>query len=203
MRLTEEDKKLITLIEKWGEMKIEDIQTWLEKKNRNSVVWRLNRLTENKIIKREKIAYGFYVYTPINYKGTDIASYEHNQIAKKLCLKLSKELACNYLTIRDLRSLAKRDMGIAGLSVKVPDFVLVKEDKKIAVEVELTQKNLKRQRELIEKYMLQLQKKEYIQVFYYCGSTAIKERLEKIIIEKNLANYIIVNLLEAVPKWYE
>ena len=203
MRLTDEDKKLISLIEKWGEMKIEDVQEWLEKKNRNAVVWRLNRLVENGILKREKTVFGFYVYTPLKFKGVDVASYEHDQIVKKLCLKLSKELNCDYLTVRELRSLARRDMGIVGLSVKVPDFILLKGEKKIAIEVELTQKNLKRQRELIEKYVSQLQKGEYMQVFYYCGSQAIKDRLDKITTEKNVSNHIIAKLLENVPKWYE
>lgn len=203
MRLTEEDRKLIKLIEKWGEMKIEDVQEWLEKKNRNSVVWRLNRLVKNEIIKREKLVFGWFVYEPTNYKGVDIANYEHDQIAKKLCLKLSKELDCDYLTSRELRSLARRDLGIAGLSAKIPDFTLIKNDKKIAVEIELTQKNLKRQRELIEKYINQLQKKEYMQVFYYCGSQAIKERLEQITIEKNVQNFIFIKLLENTPKWFE
>lgn len=190
MRLTEKDRELVRLIERWGFMRVEDVCKFQKYKNKNSAVWRLNRLVEHGLIKREKSVLGFFLYMPLSYRGIDIAAFPHDQTVKYLALHLSEEMGCEYLTLRELRSAARVDEGVAGLTKKVPDFILVQSDKRIAIEVELSQKPLKRQRENIDRYLDSLQKQEFVQVFYYCGSYAILERIRQITTENGVSHLI-------------
>lgn len=150
---------------------------------------------ENKLIKREKSIFGFFLYVPLDFRGLDVASFEHDQTAKRLAFVLSQQYNCQYLTLRELRAKAALDMGVLGLSKKIPDFALVQNEKHIAIEVELTQKSIKRQRTNIDKYIESLGKKEFLQVVYYCRSSAIKERLDALTAEKGVQAVIKIALL--------
>ena len=196
MRVTEKDKKLVELVERWGFLTIEDVIKICGFKNQNAAVWRLKRLTKNNIIKREKSILACYFYVPLDYRGIDLATLEHDQVAKHLCLRWSRDNQCGYQTARELRSAARVNDGVAGLTKKIPDFVLIKDGKKIACEVELTQKSLARQRENIERYVGCLMRKEFMQVNYFCGSVAILERLKLIIADKRMENFIRVSLIQ-------
>lgn len=176
-------------------MRIEDVCLFNGYKNRNSAVWRLNRLVENKLIQREKCVFGFYIYVPNDFKGLDVASFGHDQTAKNLAHILSQQYKCQYKTIRELRSEAYLDMGVLGLSKKIPDFVLVQNERNIAIEVELSQKSIKRQRTNIEKYIESLAKGDFMLVMYYCGTEAIKARVDAITAEKGVQELIKTNIL--------
>lgn len=190
MRITEEDRKLLGLIEAWGYLTVEDVCLMMGYKAESSAKWRLKRLVEAEEIRREKSILGKFIYCTKDFKRLDIAGYDHEQKLKRLAVTESKRLDCEYVTIRQLRSEARQELGIAGLTKKVPDFLLVKEGKTIAVELELSQKNLARQRANIDKHIDNLQQGEYRQVFYYCGSEAILQRVQQISAEKKMSQFI-------------
>ena len=191
--LTEKDKEMLSLIERWGYMSAVDLCKFLDRSN-NAVVVRLKKLLNYELIKKVRYGYSFQ-YLALNKKRIDIINFEHDKIAKYLALYLSKKYMCGYNTLYELRSEAKIHEGITGLTKKIPDFILVKDGKKIAVEVELSQKPLKRQRLIIDKYIYILHNKEYMQVLYYCASQAIYDRIQLITKEKNISEYIKCHLL--------
>jgi len=186
MRLTAQDKGLVELIERWGFMSVEDVCIFQRYKNRNSAVWRLKRLVDGGVIRREKIIFGFFIYTVLDFHGVNIATFEHDQTAKRLALYLSNNLKCDYKTITELRSTARLELGVAGLTKKIPDFVLMQGEQRIAVELELSQKNLARQRAVFDKYIEAFNRRECHKVFFYCGSKAILDRVRQVITEKRL-----------------
>jgi len=201
MRLTDKDKELIKLIDRWGFMSVKDICKIQGYKNENLAVWRLKRLVENHLIKREKSVFGYYFYVPADFRGVDLATVEHDQTAMHLCLALCRMHKVEYLTIRELRSAARVNEGVVGLSRKVPDFVLVNKDgQQIACEVELSQKSLTRQRENIGRYVECLARNEYSKVWYFCGSGAILERVKGLIQERKMGQRLEYNLISAIYK---
>lgn len=199
MRLTEKDKKVIELIEKWGFVTAEDLRYMLGLKDVTGVKWRLNRLVENGLLSRGKVfVVGKFVYFKGSLQKIDIANYDHDQRVKILAKVLADKLCCDYITEKELRREARQETGIVGLTKKIPDLLLVKDGIKIAVEVELSQKDKKRQTKNIEHYVNELSAGKYNQVFYYCGSDAIKSRLKMIVEAKNMSNYIKTELISSI-----
>lgn len=177
--MTDKDVEIVGFLKKWGYGIVEDMMLFGGLK-RNAIVWRLKRLVESGVVKRERCVFGKYIYYCEGFKGLNVAGYEHDLMCKKMCKYLISNLDCGYLTERELRSEAVADFDIAGLSKKVPDFVLVKDGSRIAIEVELTQKSLKRQRNNIETYSKQLNAGGYSCIYYYCASDEIRDRVRGI-----------------------
>ena len=74
---------------------------------------------------------------------------------------MSEKHKCSYETDRQIRRTEPQ-------LLKIPDFSLIKDGKKIAVEVELTAKSKKRMCDNIDKYLEMLARNIYVQVFYFC-----------------------------------
>lgn len=194
---------MVELVEKWGFVTVEDLGYMLGLKD-TAIKWRLNRLIENEILSRGKVfVIGKYVYFKGSLQKIDIANYDHDQRIKKLAKVMTDKLGCDYITEKELRREARKETGIAGLTKKIPDLLLVKDGIKIAVEIELSQKDTKRQTKNIEHYVKELSAGKYNQVFYYCGSEAIKNRLKMIVDAKNVSNYIKIELISTqLPEDY-
>jgi len=202
MRLTDRDKLLIELIERWGYMSIDDVCKIFKLKNANSAVWRTKRLVDYGIIKREKSILGCYHYMPHDSRGVNISTLEHNQVVKFLCLSQAERLKCDYITERELLREAAIDgrLDTPGPEKKpaqrIPDFVLIRSaDYRVACEVEMSQKTIKRQREIMSQYREALMGKQYKQVWYFCGSEAIKSRISEVIKGEELDKWVKAALI--------
>lgn len=195
VRLTNNDRKLIQLITDWGYLTIKDICIFFGYKTVAGAYWRVKRLTESGILKCEKSPLATIFHCG-DFRGIDLALFDHNQILKKLAFKLSKDLSCNYKTLRNMRSESRQKNGVMGLTEKIPDLILVNESGfAIAIELELTQKSMQRQRKNIEKYISDLANNKYRQVFYYCKTHSISDRIKYIATEKGVQNKILSSVL--------
>lgn len=194
VRMTEKDTEIVALIERWGFMSVGELCRFLKLKP-TAVKWRLARLLEHDLLRRQKTMRGFF-YVPVeHYPKIDLTNYDHDLTAKYLALYLSEKNDCEYLTLREMRRAAMRDDGAGALTRKIPDFVLVRDRQRAAIEVELSPKPLDRLRKLISNYMESILQKEFIQVQYYCGSQAIQERVFRIITEKGAGQWITAVML--------
>jgi len=182
--VTEKDYDLINLINRWHYLTIEEM-TILTGKAMQTMAWRANRLVELKLLKKKKELISREVY----FQGTNpfkLTYYNHDHSVKILANKFSKQYNCDYLTSKEIKSNLIKKNGVNFLGVKVPDLILLKDDKKIAIESEITQKAKNRQKINLDKYKDDLSFNLYSLVIYVCETKAIKERLDKVIIEKEI-----------------
>lgn len=188
MRITEKDRALMGLVDKWGFLTVLDVELMSGLKS-SAVQWRLNRLANVGMLKREKIILtGEFAYLPRNARrGVNIQEFEHDQTVKRLAMYFKAEgenkseapEIKEIITERELRHAAAVDSGILGLSRKVPDFILATVDgRKIAVEVELTAKHKPRLAAHIKKCGESVIKNKIDIILYACGTDAIKKRVD-------------------------
>ena len=181
MRLTVEDRKLMALLDAWGYLTAGEIADFLGK-HEKTAQWRVTRLLQAGFIRREKTPFGHYIYTVMDFRGFNIAGHDHYAMVKTVARELSAKYQCGYITERQMRSADQLERG--GLATgKWPDFVLAKDAKEIAVEVELSTKNTKRIRKIIENYITLLKKGVYVQVWYYCKTKAICKKINMVAAE--------------------
>ena len=187
MRFTKEDDKLLSLITAWGYLTVDEITLLLNSKDEKNktTYWRVNRLYKENLILRQKTPYG-NIFTSKKFHTFNVAGYFHYNYVKKLAHKLSTFYNCGYITDRQLRSYELLEFDKIGLTSKIPDLVLIKDNRKVAVEAELTPKSIKRLRNNIEKYIILLAKDVYEQVFYFADQ-ATRIRIRRIAAEKGVA----------------
>lgn len=85
-------------------------------------------------------------------------------------LTLSKKYGCEFTSERELRYLRAQD------GIHIPDGELLLNDKKIAIEVELSTKSNRRLQKIINDYMKNF---DIHEVWYFCGNNEIKRQVMK------------------------
>lgn len=201
MRVTEKDRELMRLIERWGFLTIVDVQLICNQK-KTAVQWRLSRLVKIGLLRREKIVLtGEFAYLPKNAKrGVNIMEFEHDQTVKRFAMYLKAEGEYNpeapeiteIITEKELRHAEALESGILGLSRKVPDFILKTADgRKIAVEVELTAKHKPILKAHIKKCGESILQNKFDMILYACDTEAIKKRVEDETSRQGLQSRII------------
>lgn len=156
-------------------------------------------------IGEEKIGYQLILYmrpSGVDYLGSELTPFTKinysmlkHQLIMNDCILALKRLAArkgeafNFLTERELRSsyltqnFTKQQRRNTTLLKKVPDripdFVLFEGDRKIACEVEITQKSSNRYQDKFERYQDEILNGEYSSVRYLCESERIMKTVEK------------------------
>ena len=95
-------------------------------------------------------------------------SYEHSKLIVDLSIKLVQKYQCSFMSEREWRY--ELDFLGIGRRGHLCDGVLLKDDKKIAIEVELTTKGKRRLNGIIKDYVKNF---TFDEVWYFCGSSAV------------------------------
>lgn len=107
---------------------------------------------------------GSNLWAPKHY--VNLANYEHDLKVVDLSIELERQ--GEWISMRELRQDSKTDM--------IPDGVLIKDGKKIAVEVELTKKSEKNLKKKMSYYKRSI---DYDEVWYFVSSKAVYDAVEK------------------------
>lgn len=186
MQLTERDLRLMYWINSIGYVTIEHIVTWLNISYVTAYA-RLRKLVNNGYLLHERIFHcqpGIY---RVSHEGAKICSsplpplrkvvlstYKHDITTTSLGLTLTSEKGCEFIPERLLRHIEGKS-GF-GDNNHIADGVLIKNDEKIAVEVELTKKSARRREKIMFGYLKNIAYKE---VWYFCNSGEVMELIKK------------------------
>lgn len=186
MKLTERDVEILRFINEFGFCEITHLERKFRlKKSRCYQV--VQRLIKANLLKHARIFHGrngvFYV-TKQGANFTDLPilknipkdNYDHQLTVLNLYLKLSERLLdATWLSERRIRR--EKSLYCVGREIKhLCDGILVfPDDKKVAIEVELTMKSKERLQDIILGYVLHKHIKE---VWYFCSDETI-ERVSK------------------------
>ena len=119
------------------------------------------------------------------------ATYEHDSIVTQLILKLHKTVGGELTTERELRY-QKTQNGI-GQYGHIADGEILIDDKKIAIEVELTKKGNRRLQKIMSNYMKNFDINE---VWYFCATNEIKRQISEY--QSSMSFLKVFNLREYV-----
>jgi hypothetical protein len=145
-----------------------------------STYLRLRKLVSLNYLQSEKIIYGtntIYYLTksgkkisqnplPI-LKKINLATYYHNLMLVKISPILTKQYNAQFVTERQL----KHERKIKG---HISDGLLLYDNKKIAIELELSTKNKKRRDSIMKFYLRNF---EFDEIWYICKNLEIKKQL--------------------------
>ena len=120
-------------------------------------------------------------------------SYDHDLIVTQIVLRLSKKLDAEVITERELRYQKAQD-GIIGQPGHISDGVLIIENKRIAIEVELHQKGSRRLKKIMSEYMKNFDLDE---VWYFCGSSDVHRQISEY---QSTCSFLRVFQLNDYPK---
>ncbi|SFE28380.1 Replication-relaxation [Thermoanaerobacter thermohydrosulfuricus] len=107
---------------------------------------------------------GSNLWAPKHY--VNLANYEHDLKVVDLSIELERQ--GEWISMRELRQDSRTDM--------IPDGVLIKDGKKIAVEVELTKKS---ERNLKKKMNYYKRSIDYDEIWYFVSSRVVYDAVEK------------------------
>jgi hypothetical protein len=107
---------------------------------------------------------GSNLWAPKHY--VNLANYEHDLKVVDLSIELERQ--GEWISMRELRQDSKTDM--------IPDGVLIKDGKKIAVEVELTKKSEKNLKKKMSYYKRSI---DYDEIWYFVSSRVVYDAVEK------------------------
>jgi hypothetical protein len=169
-----------------GYVDIEHISKKLNIKS-TTAYHRLRKLVLSEYIIYERIFYGRNGIYRVTSKGVkaaqdqvsairrvNLAKYEHDLIVVGISLELLKKYEnANFIPERRLKH-SLRTMGISSKGQHICDGVLAVNNKKIALEIELSSKGRIRRESIIKYYT---KKFEYDEIWYICGNDLIKKQL--------------------------
>jgi len=121
---------------------------------------------------------GSNLWAPKHY--VNLANYEHDLKVVDLSIELERQ--GEWISVRELRQDSGTDM--------IPDGVLIKDGKKIAVEVELTKKS---ERNLKKKMGYYKKSIDYDEVWYFVSSKAVYDAVEKAAKEMDYVKIFYLN----------
>lgn len=190
MRLTTRDQDLLAWINAVGFVTIAQLAFMLKVSIPTAYI-RAQKLTQHGYLTHERIfhsAPGIYRVTPMGVQicGSELpfvrtlslATYRHDLLVTSLSFELCSQYEARFITERELRHAGRiKNSGSShALNTEhTPDGVLVFDDKRVAIEVELSQKS-KRRLESI--YRFYLGNFDYNEVWYFCGSEGVKAQIQ-------------------------
>jgi len=178
--ITRRDVDLLNWINGFGFVNIDQI-TVRYKISRETAYARLRKLIAHHYLLHERLLQnkpGHYRVTkegaefnplglkPLKY--VSLGKYPHTKIIVDLSLKLAEKYQAQFITERELR--LDMECDVVGHRGHLADGVLEFEDKRIAIEVELTTKGRRRLRKITTGYLSNFSFKE---VWYFCGSKEV------------------------------
>ncbi len=186
LRLTVRDLRLLAWINAVGFVCIDHIAAWMKVAKSTAYV-RMKKLVDQEYLIHERIFCGIPGVYRVTRHGVQVSgselpplrkvavgSYHHDISVTELSLKLSKKYQTHYIPERELRHLDGLDS--IGKTGHTPDSVLVLDDKKIAIELELNKKGRKRRDKIIAHYMKTF---AYDEVWYFCSTNEVKNQINK------------------------
>lgn len=173
---------------------------------------RLQELNRQGLVKHKRVLYGVPGVSFLSAKGVTVSnsplsavksvnlkSFVHRVECAKCSAVLLEKYGGYWETERELYKKvfeASRRRLHEASKVKIPDGVLtLANSNKIAVEIEITQKNNTRLRELVRLYTNQVKTGQYSGVLYYVSREAVRTRLAAIVNELGAMNVIKIQLL--------
>lgn len=188
VQITERDIELLRGINRLGFVDIDYVSKWFRWQPKLAYR-RCRKLIQKNYLQHECIFHcepGVYRVTQQGVlisqdhlpplRKINVATYRHHLKVAKLALRLLEQYGGEFITERDLR----HQLGINGLNDKqhVSDGILILNDQRIAIEVELTVKSEARLKKIIQQY-----RKDFtIQaVWYFCGTQEVKNKLDLLI----------------------
>ncbi len=201
IHITERDQKILRAINRFGYTDAKYVSTYF-KWNRKLTYRRLRLLAQNDFLKHEQIFHhkaGVYRVTkngaemsndhlsPI--RKVNLATYEHQLKVLNLSLKLTQEHDGDFISERELR----HQFGFASIRDKrhIPDGVLEIGEQRIAIEVELSVKSEKRLEKILRHYQKDF---SYQNVWYYCGTQEIRNKIDRISTNAELIKTYLLKL---------
>lgn len=179
MQMTERDRTIFVFINQFGFCETVHLAKRfnLNTKNVNKI---MRRLVYHEYVIKQKQFYGKYALYRLTNKGAQFTSlsplpklsagaYHHTTALIELYLKIMRQYPSAKWVSERMLLTEKYSDGV-GKSGHTPDALLIKDDKQIAVEVELTSKSKKRLESIINSYATDLAIHE---VWYFCSNEVI------------------------------
>lgn len=183
MRLTKRDFDVLDWIHQCGFVTIEQIATWLSI-NESTAYKRIKKLVEHNYLIHERITYthGIYYVSRSGVKlcrsalpvlrNIVLSTYHHDLKVVSVAIQLVKQLGGHFVTERELRH--QQGLHAFGSYTHVSDGDFLCDDKRFAIEVELTKKSHYRRDKIFHHYQKQF---GYDAVWYFCGNSEVKNQL--------------------------
>jgi len=185
MRLTDKDSEIISWICRMRYVTCEQVQKKFGLKRRTAY-WRLSRLVKGGYLRQKRI----FLYKPGVYmsnetimagdlmlkpvKRISLLGFEHNRTVVDVSIALEKMGSW----ISDREFLVEKEVKNRFVEdFHCPDGILVIGEKRIAIEVELTQKSLKSMERILKKHR---RSRDYDEVWYLAGKHSLVEWLKKL-----------------------
>jgi len=184
LRLTDRDLALMRWINGLGFVTIDLIATYLNIA-KPTAYGRIKKLVVRGYLLHERIFHGvsgIYRASAIGAKASNsplpplrhvrINSYHHDLKVAALSLCLCGRFGGQYIPERDL--LQEKGLERIGQLGHVCDGILVVEDKRIAIEVELHKKGKRRREQIMQAYLKNF---DYQEVWYFCGNAEVERQM--------------------------
>lgn len=185
MRLTNRDLQLMVWINQMGFATINQIQAWLGVAQ-STAYGRLKKLTQHGFLMHENLLQAKPGFYRVSTMGAEISGSElpplrhinmgtlvHDVKLVRLSQVLLKRFGGEYISERQLRH-HEGKFGF-GESSHIPDGELFFENKRVAIELELSKKGKRRLEKIFTQYVKSF---NYHEVWYFCGSLAVQQSIE-------------------------
>jgi predicted transcriptional regulator len=198
--ITKKDLEILETINRFGYMTVKEIAK-ISGRQEKRIYTRLKTLCDYGLLNYQTLFYGtprtyWLTYdgkitcdsplTPI--KGLKAATYMHGLKVVGVYIKLKEQYGEGMTWITDREIMSSRvtsaqtfKAAFQALKAKIPDGVIVYENKKFAVEVELSLKGSSRMKKIIGDYVKALSDGVFQAVLYYTDSQRVQKRLEETI----------------------
>lgn len=125
-----------------------------------------------------------------------------NEKNQKLHFLTERELRSEYLDQNFTKNERKNPTKLKQVADRIPDFVIMEGERRIAYEVELTQKSAKRYLEKMKRYQDEIMKGRYSRVRYLCETDQIKKTVithaKRAGVESNMLQLDLIGRLLAI-----
>lgn len=187
MKFQQRDGEILKWVNGFGFATADQIQKFMNVGPTAAYV-RIKKLVEAEYLERERILHGQSRIHKVTKKGTlasgdhilpvreiRLGTFKHDLVLVDLGLQLQEETNGQFIPQRQIR----HDEGLSGVGQfgHIPDgYLIIDEDKPIAIELELSVKSRSRLNSIIQDYSSDLGVKE---VWYYTDHVNVENALEK------------------------
>ncbi len=192
MRIVPRDKELLRWINAHGFVTIKHIAEKLNTAKVTAYI-RMKKLVDAGYVYHEHIFFGEAGLYRVSHKGVELSgsalpplrnvprgTYYHDVLVTALSLQLSRRHSSQFITERELRH--NDNQEVFGKLGHTADGVLLMNDQRIAIEVELSKKSKRRMMTIMQHYLKNFEMKE---VWYFCGNSEVRRLVESFTKDKN------------------
>lgn len=187
MQFTDRDKAIITFIARHKFATVKQVSQYMEM-GIKATYRRLRKLSEYYYLKYERIFHkkpGVYLITrkgieaancKIGVQNIALGTYYHDLQVTDLAATFYRQ-GYKIITEKEILTNRKKTIGKVGRQERLPDLVIIKNEEKIAIELEIAPKSSTRLKKIINYYARQ---RKYDQVWFYCQKESVRQRIEKL-----------------------